>query len=219
MNQLNAYLEKQPDDPTALINKAFIMTRKGEVNEGLSQLFSLYKKNPNYSQIEYNIARVYAQQRKNSEAIQWLDKAIKNGFKEVALLQTDEYFDPVRNSINFKNLLRKIKTKTVLEKVSVEAFALVLMGEKEEGLEKLLELAEADPHSIHTPYYLARAYALQSNNDDAFQWLYKSVENGLLNTDILKGDQYLQELKTDPRFQKLIDKMNQKISDEFRTIQ
>ncbi len=219
LNQLNAYLEKQPDESTALISKAFVMTQKGEVNEGLSELFSLYKEDPNSSQIQYNIARVYAQQGKDEEAMQWLDKAVKNGFRELVLLQTDEYFDPVKNNINFKNILNKIKNEILLEKASAEAFALVLMGEKERGLQKLLQLAQADPHSINKPYYLARAYALQSNNDDAFQWLDKSVENGLLNTDILERDQYFQELKTDPRFQKLIDRMNQKLSDEFKTIQ
>ncbi|HEV7922895.1 MAG TPA: M56 family metallopeptidase [Thermoanaerobaculia bacterium] len=66
---------------------------------------------------------------------------------------------------------------------------------------------ETDDKPAKAAYNAACAYSLQNDRDHAFQWLDKAVELGYADADQYIEDSDLDPLRTDPRFQRLIDRM------------
>jgi len=55
----------------------------------------------------YNLAGLYALENNIPDAIQWLNMAFLNGFRKFGVLAQDESFDKIRDSKEFKALVRK----------------------------------------------------------------------------------------------------------------
>ena len=55
----------------------------------------------------YKLAGLYALENNVPDAIQWLDMAFLNGFRKFGVLAQDESFDKIRNSKEYKKLLKK----------------------------------------------------------------------------------------------------------------
>lgn len=70
----------------------------------------------------YNVACVYALQKKPDEAFMWLDKAIALGFDDPEHLKGDTDFEAVRNDPRFAKAIESIKAKAT-GKGPVQAFA------------------------------------------------------------------------------------------------
>lgn len=71
--------------------------------------------------------------------------------------------------------------------------------------EKAVEL---DDQPAKAAYNIACSYALQSDRNHAFEWLDKAVALGYDDTDHYIDDSDLDPLRSDPRFQRLIDRMS-----------
>lgn len=65
----------------------------------------LLKNQPYNNTIQYNIACLYAIQGKTNQAIDWLQKAIDNGYKNWELIKTDNDLEVIRNTEYYKSLL------------------------------------------------------------------------------------------------------------------
>lgn len=80
-------------------------------------------------------------------------------------------------------------------------------GEYAKGLATDLRLSRIRPDSERVHYNLACSYALNSQQDLALQSLSRAVELGYRDLDHLRNDRDLEVLKTDPRFQTLVQKV------------
>jgi tetratricopeptide (TPR) repeat protein len=84
-------------------------------------------------------------------------------------------------------------------------------GEYQKGLELDLRLAELKPDNGVVAYNLACSYALTGQADNALCNLSKAVELGYNDVEQLCMDNDLALLKSDPRFQTLVQKLVDKV--------
>jgi tetratricopeptide (TPR) repeat protein len=107
MNLGALYLEKKK------LNKALSEWRKAlELNpEGLenSSVMSLpvQGQNSSLSDKQYLFARVFASQNNSSKAIEYLEKAVLNGFSDLIAIEKQPDFDPMRKQEAFVEFMKK----------------------------------------------------------------------------------------------------------------
>lgn len=75
------------------------------------------------------------------------------------------------------------------------------------ALKKAWELNERRPQ---TAYRIAVAYTLTENKDSAFEWLNNAVGAGFTDKEQLKSDPNLSLLRSDPRFNQLLERFDKK---------
>ena len=72
-------------------------------------------------------------------------------------------------------------------------------------MEQLKELAK---QQYVTPYGVARVYAALEERDETFHWLETAYRERATNMIYLQADSRLDGLRSDPRFQDLLRRMN-----------
>ena len=87
------------------------------------------------------------------------------------------------------------------------AGALVLLGERERGLEWTKRARAIDPEDPGVLYNVACSYAQLGQTDEAISCLQKAVQNGFGHREWLENDSDLDSLRNDPRFQTLLKKL------------
>ena len=108
MKLADAHLELNPDDARAWYLSGGALMRLGKVNEALERTRRAYAIDPEDAGVLYNVACNYCLARKPDEAIDYLDKAIRNGFGQRSWLENDSALDPLRNDPRFQALLQKL---------------------------------------------------------------------------------------------------------------
>jgi serine/threonine protein kinase/TolB-like protein/Flp pilus assembly protein TadD len=88
------------------------------------------------------------------------------------------------------------------------AHAYAVTGNRGEALKILGRLEQQSKREYVSPYFMARAYVALGKKEQAFAWLQKGLEvyDGMM--DDLKVDPALAPLRSDPRFQNLLRRMN-----------
>ncbi len=86
---------------TAKKNKSTAEKREGEVLRAEKEA----QAKPNDPQASYNVARLQAQYGNKDAALEWLTKAIKQGYKDLAYLRVDPAFRDLREDRTFEQLL------------------------------------------------------------------------------------------------------------------
>ena len=88
--------------------------------------------------------------------------------------------------------------------------ALVVTGQKEEGLLWAERALAVDPNDPATLYNVACMYALQGRTDQAFGLLDKALDHGFAQRDWIEHDADLRSLRGDPRFRTLLGRLERK---------
>jgi TolB-like protein/Tfp pilus assembly protein PilF len=87
-----------------------------------------------------------------------------------------------------------------------EAYAAA--GDRDEALNILEQLNELSSHRYVSPYSFCRLCAALGQNDEAFRWLETGYRERTAFMVVLKTDPRLDHLRSDPRFQDLLRRMN-----------
>jgi tetratricopeptide (TPR) repeat protein len=90
-------------------------------------------------------------------------------------------------------------------------------GEYQKGLELDLWLSRLRPENKFVRYNLACSYALTGQKDKALSSLSQAVELGYRDAEHLRQDHDLNTLKTDPRFQELLERLSALEQEEHET--
>jgi serine/threonine-protein kinase len=88
------------------------------------------------------------------------------------------------------------------------AAAYAAAGNREEALRILGRLKQQSKREYISPYSIAMVYVSLGDKDEAFAWLQKGLDNHDGLTDLLKVSPGLDSLRSDPRFQDLLRRMN-----------
>jgi DNA-binding winged helix-turn-helix (wHTH) protein/TolB-like protein/Tfp pilus assembly protein PilF len=80
-------------------------------------------------------------------------------------------------------------------------------GRKREAQEMLKKLMEISKRQYFSPYLIAKVHAGLGEKDQAFTWLEKAREDRDERIVMLKVDQHLDSLRSDPRFQVLLRRL------------
>jgi tetratricopeptide (TPR) repeat protein len=81
-------------------------------------------------------------------------------------------------------------------------------GRKSEALKVLDQLKELSKRRYVSAYWIAQIYAALGEKEQAFEWLRKAYEERSVWMVYLKVDPGLDPLRSDPRFQELVRRMN-----------
>jgi Tfp pilus assembly protein PilF len=101
-------LQIQPGNSMALNNLATAKNNKAIVQHRQAQIQRAEKaaeNKPQDPQASYDVARLHAGYGNKDLALQWLRRALKQGYREVASLKTDPAFDILRNDRDFELML------------------------------------------------------------------------------------------------------------------
>jgi tetratricopeptide (TPR) repeat protein len=93
---------------------------------------------------------------------------------------------------------------------SMQALLFAASGEKPHAREKIdeaIKIGEGFGHFHHTTYAIASAYALMNEPEAAMKWLTYTAENGYPNLTWFERDPNLNNLRKDPRFVALLQKL------------
>ncbi len=94
--------------------------------------------------------------------------------------------------------------------IATHALLLAVAGNKKaahEKIEEALKTGQGFGHFHHTTYAVASAFAIMNEPDSAMKWLTYTAENGYPNLEWFQRDPNLDNLRKDPRFSELIQKM------------
>ena len=92
--------------------------------------------------------------------------------------------------------------------VAFHAQALARAGRRREALKALDDLFTLAAPRAPSPFLVAGVYSALGDKDRAFEWLDKAVEARNWELPILKGDHVFDVLRSDPRFPKLLARLN-----------
>jgi adenylate cyclase len=99
-------LRLNPDDSRALYMGANGLVALGEYEQGLEWARQAIAIDPDEPLVLYNVACIQSLARKYEEALDSLEKAVKNGLNQKGWLEHDSNIDPLRTSPRFKKLIK-----------------------------------------------------------------------------------------------------------------
>jgi len=103
----DAHLDLNPDDARAWYVSAAPLMRLGQRDQALERARRALAIDPEDAGVLYNVACVYALAGSSEEALDHLDKAIRNGFGHREWVENDSDLDSIRDQPRFQALLRK----------------------------------------------------------------------------------------------------------------
>ncbi len=203
-----------PNDVGVHFVSSYLYRLDGEYDRSLRSLDRMLRLNPaERIVVSYNRARIFMYQGRHQEAMLELDQG--------AAIEPDH---PLLRTFRATTLFRSGQPEEaarILQEVLVShpemdgirphlAMALSAMGRHEEALaqltERVKEIAEAD-HDV--PYWLASAYAMEGMDDEAFEWLERAISLGNENKPWFEVNPIWERLRSDPRFQELMQRIDQ----------
>lgn len=176
----------------------------------------------------YNIACAHSLRGDVRAGMQWLGKAIENGFGDDSKLRNDPDIEALRNQPEFPALLRKARDldmrsgddwhwdeaaahhKQMTAKYPSSGRAWFNYGytslqarQFDNAMNAFRKTISMDYKPGTSAYNIACTYALQGNVDAAFEWLQRADAAGFKLAKYLDDDEDLDALRRDPRFQAL----------------
>jgi serine/threonine protein kinase/tetratricopeptide (TPR) repeat protein len=194
-----------PNDVGVAFVKAYLYRLDGEYEKALRALDRMLRLNPSERVVvSYNRARIFMYQGRLDDALLELDQGaavepdhpLIKTFRAVALFRKG---DPITAVDLFKEVLATHPEMDGIRPLYAEA--LCALGEEESARAQLThrvkEVAEADHDA---PYWLASAYVMLGEYDEALKWLETAINLGNENLPWFKSNPLWEPLRDDPRF-------------------
>jgi tetratricopeptide (TPR) repeat protein len=105
---MEAHLELNPDDARAWLLSAAALMRLDQREQALERARRALAIDPEDVLIQYNLACVYALAGLTNDALDHLDKAVQNGFRQRGWLENDSSLDSVRANPRFDQIVSSL---------------------------------------------------------------------------------------------------------------
>jgi tetratricopeptide (TPR) repeat protein len=102
---LKEKLKADPHNTRLLTTMGQYYAQKGDYQNALVSLKQVLELTPEDPSAYYNISCIYARLGKVDESVMWLDRAVKKGFKDWALMKQDHDLDPIRDTEYYRRLM------------------------------------------------------------------------------------------------------------------
>ncbi|MDT7604931.1 MAG: eukaryotic-like serine/threonine-protein kinase [Acidobacteriota bacterium] len=203
-----------PNDTGVQFVASYLYRLDGQYDRSLRCLDRMQRLNPaERVVVSYNRARVLMYMMRYDEALKELDAGAEvepdhpfiRAFRGVVLFHQG---DVERGAEILRDVVEKHPELAGLR--ALYAQTLSRLGKHEEArtelTARLKEVALAD-HDV--PYWLATAYALEGMKDEAFEWLERAIDLGNENRPWFEANPEWRELRADPRFGELMQRIEQ----------
>jgi serine/threonine protein kinase/tetratricopeptide (TPR) repeat protein len=198
-----------PNDASVHFVRAVLARLDGEYDKALRSLDRMARLNPaERVVVSYNRARLLTYQARYDEALAELDAG--------AAMEPDH---PLIRTFRARALYYRgepVKAAEILEQVleqhpqldgirPIYATFLSALGWHEEAREQITEEVIKTADTDHdVAYWLASAYALEGQRDQALKWLRRAIELGNENRPWFERDKNWDSLRQDPEYQRIV---------------
>ena len=204
--------EKYPNDVGVHFVRGVLARLDGNYDLALRSFDRMVRLNPAERVVaSYNKARIFSYRRQYEEALAELDEGAKlepdhpliRTFRALVLYYRGEA--PAAVGI----LEQVLKQHPQMDGVRpILAFCLSALGKHREADEQLTEKVKGAAAADHdVAYWIATAYLLQGRQAEAFRWLETAIDLGNENYPWFESDPNWAEVKEDPRFLGLMQRI------------
>jgi serine/threonine protein kinase/lipoprotein NlpI len=210
-SELRRALEINPNDVSAHEFYGAYLAWTGKVNEGIAEGKRSLELDPLSAQVNTYLGISYYFAREYDQAIQQFQKTVEVNpdywFARVFLGRVYEQKGRLAEAISEFEQARRIEDE-IPEIHAALGHAYALSGRRGEATKVIEDLKLRSARSYVSPYAMATVYAGLRNLDETFQWLEKSFLERPYNMSFLKVNPELDFLRSDPRYQQLLVRMN-----------
>ena len=206
-------LRLSPNDAPAHSSYATYLGAMGRFAEALAEAERAEELKPSAT-TDYTLARIHYWMRRYNEAAEYCRRSLKKeemgvahfllGFVYVAQNKPHEAIPELKRAVSM--LSNNGGALAAL------AYAYAMDGKKDEALRIVDELRTRQNRNraefVIVPYRLAAVYVALGDKDRAIEWLRKDYDRSGTWMSNLKVDPVMDPLRSDPRFQQLMRKMN-----------
>jgi len=204
-------IELNPRYPTAHSWFGFFLGNMGRFDEALTECKRAIRLDPLSMPIQWATGWVYTMARRYDESIAALEKVLEfdPDFSSAhvvlgyPLLQKSLY----PSAVNALERAVKLSPRSTMY-LSVLGEVYARSRRPEEALRILDRLRELSSQQYVSPYYVARLHLALGNRDEALTLLETAYRERVPSMLFLKTDSLLDDLRSDPRFQDLLCRMN-----------
>jgi len=197
-------LEINPNNAEAHFWLGYIFRYTGFLDRAIEEMETAVKLDPLNPRFR-SILCTYTYLQKYDDALKCLDYDEKSLFnvawKGVVYVCLKKYEDA-------KNCFERaisIDSEGILG-IWSNAMICFINGEREKGLKLLKVLEDSETYDAEQIYNLANVYGLYGENDGCFRLLHKCIEGGFFNYPLILTDPFLNPVRDDPEFQKIVNK-------------
>lgn len=201
-------LELAPDSAAGHLAYAGHLSSMGRFDEALRHAHKAEELTPSVA-TDTSLCRIDYSMRRYDEAAEYCKKSLSRqdnvlghfflGFVRVAQEKYDEAIDQFQTAANFSN---NGGASAGL------AYGYAMAGKREEALQILDELKTTRKRGLIVPYRVAAVYVALGDKEQAIEWLTKEYEERGNWMTQLKVDPVMDPLRSDPRFEALMRRMN-----------
>jgi len=210
--ELKEIYKKNPKNP--VINGAIgtLYQYSGILDKAIEKYEKVRKVNPLDTLASLNIARIYIFKGDYSKAEKEIKKILKESENQYAFSYLGIALSYQGKFEEAEKLLKNAIEKYPYDKGILLSLAMVYSREgkfekAEEILKEIEQLSSSDPDRA---YRIASCYSLINDKDSALKWLRISIDNGNENYSLLKNDPYLENLRKDNEFQKILKEIEKR---------
>lgn len=211
-------VREAPNDPGVHFQRGVIARLDGEYEKALRCFDRMRRLSPAERVVaSYNRARIFTYQGRYDEALRELE--------EVSSTDRDH---PLIKTFGAQVLFyrgEQVKAAEMLEQVleqqpqldgirPIYAQFLSALGFSDEAREQLTDEVKQTADTDHdVAYWLATAYAMESERDEALKWLRRAIELGNENKPWFERDKNWDSLREDPEYQEIIGSIKTNLSE------
>jgi adenylate cyclase len=210
-------LELEPRMPEAYIARAQILSLQGRTQEALQSFEEALRLNPASFEAHYLYARHCFQEGDFERAVLHFEAAQKlrpDDYQSPCMLvgaliklgRTEQYIDVARHAMQVmeRRLLIDPQDGRALQLGTVVAARL---GLRDKARDFAARAIKSRPDAFATYYNVACAYSVLGDVDDALGMLDRAVRHGRGNLEWIGNDPDFDPLRSDPRFDALLDRI------------
>jgi len=203
-------IELSPNYATAHHWYAYDLMLMGRFDESIAEINLAQELDPYSLIINANVGFILYHARRYDQAIEHYRNRLKmdpsfwllHMYLGRALVQVEKYEEAIVEFQEAINLSGRIA-----ENLSVLCYGYAISGRRAEAMKILSELNQLSMQKNVSPYLIAIIYVGLGLSDQAFEWLYKAVENPDILLVHIKVDPIFDSIRPDPRFKELLRKV------------